>query len=183
MSKRYNLIGEKSGKLIVVEKLDERDKFNQIQWLCNCDCGGKIILSTTRITHQSVKSCGCIYHPQGEKNPKWTGYKEIPGKFFYNIKKGAELRGLNFNITIEEIWDLFLKQNKKCAITGWDLSIWKNSKKTMEGNASLDRIDSSIGYDIDNVQWVDKEINRFKNHYPMDEFLEMCKMVVEYKCV
>jgi hypothetical protein len=43
--------------------------------------------------------------------------------------------------------------------------------------ASLDRIDSSKGYEIDNIQWVHVMVNMCKNKYPQDKFVEMCKAI------
>lgn len=46
-------------------------------------------------------------------------------------------------------------------------------------NASLDRIDSSLGYIIGNVQWVYKGVNFMKGEMSHDYFIEMCKMITE----
>ncbi len=43
--------------------------------------------------------------------------------------------------------------------------------------ASLDRIDSSRGYTLDNIQWVHKDLNKMKTNYPNDYFIKMCKYV------
>jgi hypothetical protein len=43
--------------------------------------------------------------------------------------------------------------------------------------ASLDRIDNSIGYRINNLQWVHKKLNIMKNVMGNPEFIEWCKMV------
>lgn len=187
MSERYSkkygssLVGSKTGKLTVIEELDEIDKHKQKLWLCKCECGGEIKLATTRITHNSVASCGCIYHPKGEKNPKWSGYEEISGKYWYVINSNAKKRNIELSITIEDIWNIFLNQDRKCALTGQPLIMWRTGRKRNTGNASLDRIDSSKGYTIDNVQWVDKDINRLKNKYSIEEFVAMCENVVNYK--
>ena len=41
MSKKYDLIGQKFGKLSVIEKigLDPNSKNKKIKWKCICDCG------------------------------------------------------------------------------------------------------------------------------------------------
>lgn len=45
--------------------------------------------------------------------------------------------------------------------------------------ASLDRINSSIGYTIDNVQWVHKKINMMKMDLSQEEFINYCRLVVK----
>jgi hypothetical protein len=73
---------------------------------------------------------------------------------------------MTINITLEYIWDLLLEQNRKCALTGLPLTFAKDyNKSTLDQTASLDRIDSSVGYIIGNVQWVHKEINKIKREF------------------
>ena len=45
---------------------------------------------------------------------------------------------------------------------------------------SLDRIDSTKGYTIDNVQWVHKYINLMKHQLTQQQFIDFCKKVVEH---
>lgn len=52
-----------------------------------------------------------------------------------------------------------------------------NQSKT----ASLDRIDSSLGYIEGNVQWINKEINYMKMDLPQDKFIEWCEKIYKYK--
>ena len=74
---------------------------------------------------------------------------------------------------------MFLKQDKKCALTGYPLHFGRN-RNTPETNASLDRIDSSKGYKENNVQWVLKDINRMKWQYNTDYFVKLCKLVAKH---
>lgn len=117
---------------------------------------------------------------------KWKGYEEIAGTRWSSYQKGAELRGLVFNITIEYAWDLFLKQDRKCAISGmpidFDLSLDNLRKYGHQGGlASLDRIDSKQGYIEGNVQWVHKLVNRMKMDLDEAEFFSIVRQISEYK--
>lgn len=38
MSKFIDRTGQKFGRLTLIERV-ENNKFNQVQWLCKCDCG------------------------------------------------------------------------------------------------------------------------------------------------
>ncbi len=44
--------------------------------------------------------------------------------------------------------------------------------------ASLDRIDSRLGYEPGNIQWVHKDVNQMKWHLSNDRFIEVCRAVV-----
>jgi len=48
------------------------------------------------------------------------------------------------------------------------------------GDASLDRIDNSKGYHLNNVQWVHKDVNRMKWIFEQDYFIKLCNKVSEY---
>ena len=58
--KREDLIGQKFNYLLVSESKG-RDKHGHRLWLCLCDCGNKVILSTGTIKSGHTKSCGCFY--------------------------------------------------------------------------------------------------------------------------
>ena len=55
-----------------------------------------------------------------------------------------------------------------------------SSSGRSDGTASLDRIISTNGYTIDNIQWVHKDINELKWDKTYEELLSICKKVVEY---
>jgi hypothetical protein len=78
----------------------------------------------------------------------------------------------------EYLWELFLKQNRVCSLSGLPLR-FVNAKQ--DGNASLDRIDSNKGYIVGNVQWVDKNINAMKSDLSEDDFIRFCSFVTKHR--
>lgn len=124
-----------------------------------------------------MKTCGHTHFRSGAESPLWEGHGEIGGNFLYKIKKSAESRGIEFKLTIEQIWDLFLKQNRKCKLSGLELKFKKSHKET--NTASLDRIDSKKDYEIDNVQWVHKDVNIMKQDMSDENFIYYCGKVYE----
>lgn len=76
----------------------------------------------------------------------------------------------------EALLDLWLKQEGICALTGWRMTTRKNSGR-VKTNASIDRIDSSLGYDLDNVQLVCASANRAKMDLSEKDFVELCRAV------
>jgi hypothetical protein len=123
------------------------------------------------------KSCTkCGFSRKQSENPAWKGYKEIPFAWFSNyfIRKGKKRTG---SITIEDIYNLWIKQNKKCSLSGVEINFTKND---IEGiTASIDRIDSKKEYDLDNIQLVHKDVNLMKNKFNEEYFINMCKKIVE----
>jgi hypothetical protein len=53
--------------------------------------------------------------------------------------------------------------------------------KDNTSTASLDRIDSKVGYTKNNVQWVHKDVNNAKQDFEEDYFFNMCREVVAHK--
>jgi len=177
-----NLINKKINKLTVIGK-SASERSGLIRWNCICDCGNLTTVSTDHLTRKSnpVKSCGCEKRIKGNKHRDWKGCGDISGDWWFNhVKREINQKKrhkIDYDLTIEKAWDLFLKQNRKCALSG--ISLYFGNTPTTNC-ASLDRIDSSKGYTIDNVQWVHKHINFMKRNYSQDYFIEMCKKVAEY---
>ena len=120
------------------------------------------------------------------RTKSWKGYKDISGDFWRTLKYAAVKKGRDFNLTIEYIWELFEKQKGLCNLSGLPIyletslgSVNKNGYQ--KRTASLDRIDSSKGYIIGNVQWLHKDINQMKSNRKDDEFVELCRAVTLYK--
>lgn len=175
--KSIDLTGQKFGKITAVSRA-ENNKGGRTMWLCNCDCGGQKIVSTKLLKNGESISCGCNWRVQNKNHASWRGYEEIPKDFFSNIKRGAESRNIEFNIKIEDLWELFLKQDRKCALSGLELKFSKIRKDNKGKTISLDRIDSSKGYVKDNIQFVHKHVNIMKNKFEESYFIELCKNIV-----
>lgn len=100
-----------------------------------------------------------------------------------NAKSRANRRGIEFDITVEDIRELNDSQDGKCAFTGvplnWDWLPPSRRRICPPDRVSLDRIDSSKGYVVDNIQLTTDIVNRCKGQYADSEFITMCKLVTE----
>ena len=109
---------------------------------------------------------------------------EITGRYWAIAKKNARRRNLEFTITKEEAWNIFLKQNKRCIYTGIKIThskyLYRKNGKDIYylGTASMDRKNNELGYTKDNIQWVHKDINSMKSDFKESYFLKLCKFVV-----
>ncbi len=169
--------GQKFYFLTVIKQLPRQPGENIYRWLCQCDCGKQKAMIGTCLHKGTVKSCGCLLYKRGQDSFHWNGHGEIPLYFWKGVKDKARRRDIDFLITIEEAWELFLKQKRKCAITDLALEFPKTINHL--GTASLDRIDSAKTYTIDNIQWVHKYTNSMKWSFDMEDFVWMCKLVTE----
>lgn len=132
------------------------------------------------IKYGHMITCGqCM--KRRENHPLWKGCGEISTRYYRNIKKGAEFRKLSFDITLEQMWEKFIRQKRKYAISGLLLWFPKTTGDLSDENASLDRIDSSKGYEQYNIQWVHKTINLLKMDLSDQEFINYCKLITKYQ--
>lgn len=65
---RKNIIGEKFGRLTVVEPIG-RTNNGTIVYKCLCDCGNTHHASTNSLTQYVIKSCGCLNRERVESKP------------------------------------------------------------------------------------------------------------------
>jgi hypothetical protein len=174
-----DLAGEKFGMLTAIEEYSKTDKISHTRrWKCRCDCGRIKNIAQKNLTNGKTTSCGCNHFHRKSAHPQWKGCGEMAGAFFGVIRHGAKTRKIDFEITPEKIWELFVQTGRKCALTGLPLSFSTLSGGN-DGTASLDRIDASRGYVMDNVQWVHKDINIMKMAKSNEEFRRYCALVVQ----
>jgi len=166
--------GERLGKLVL--QYPVRDKHGNSCWVCKCDCGGESTVIMGNLGR--VRACSCGISRKAKDNPGWNGTGDISGLYLYQIRYGAEKRNIDYNLTAQYLWNLYIKQQGKCALSKMDIEIIYVKKSQCDKTASLDRIDSSKGYVEGNVQWVHKDVNRMKNSFNQEYFISICKQIV-----
>jgi len=169
-------------QLIESKQYEYGGKQRRTRWeytyLCQCDCGKSKAVPRSGLLSGHTKSCGCRHRTYRAENPKWSGHGEISGQFWTRARRNAKLRDLDFKITIEEGWALFLTQKRKCALSGLVLRFGTPMSKS---TASLDRIDSNHGYINKNVQWIHKSINKMKMDMKEARFIELCTAIINHQ--
>jgi hypothetical protein len=174
-------IGSQVGNWLVISEIY---KEKNISWNnCQCICGIIRPVRTWWLNHRMSKGCGCT-NIKGRFKSKCVG--DLSSSYFTSFKKSRISKGISFddNVTIEFLWDLFIKQNKKCAISGIEILMNPRWSKQNKGEiteviqtASLDRINNNLGYTIDNVQWVHKDVNMMRGGLSVNDFIFICKKV------
>lgn len=175
----HEFIGKQIGGISILGR-SPSDGTDRLKVRCKClTCEKEFTATFHNVYRGNYKSCGCLQHALGNRNPKWKGHGEISQAVFYALKRGAEQRNLSFDISIEYIWDLFLQQKRKCILSGQSLR-FPLYRDDNTGTASLDRIDARIGYRPDNVQWVHKDINFMKQEMDNQEFIKMISLIYKH---
>lgn len=176
-----NNIGLRFGKL-VIQDVHSRTRNGHLRFTCLCDCGNSCNILGTHLKQGNTKSCGCD-RPIGCTHKQWNGVGEMSGEFWNShiVRSASGEKGrrkIDLTLTKQEAWNLFLRQNRLCALSGVPLEFPKKYKDK-SWTASLDRIDSDKGYTLDNTQWVHKDINMMKNKFDNQYFIKVCKLIAQ----
>jgi hypothetical protein len=191
--KRYpavDLVGRRYGRLLVTEYLGFSKSSWCSHWKCRCDCGWVVSVPGKALTRSdgATRSCGCIAAELSAQRA-WKGHGELSRHYFHHVRLRAQRDDIVFNLTIEDAWDLFVTQDRRCALSGVEINFGRYRPAATDrrrgdwprlNTASLDRVDSGDGYVLGNVQWVHKELNRMKGALSANEFVALCTSVVEH---
>jgi hypothetical protein len=119
----------------------------------------------------NLKCVGAL--AKGRGRDQYSPFRKYHKSARHSNRKHATCRiGL---VHLKMLWE---HQQGRCAYTGVQL---EHDSTNPNYCASLDRIDSNRGYEIDNIQFVSKTINYAKNMSPAKvilEFLDICKKAV-----
>lgn len=104
--KAIDLTSRRFGRLVARERVKSPNGDKKAYWLCECDCGNKVVVRKDSLDSKATQSCGCylkemfengggnIKHPKGTKriakildgmkqrcyNPNTTGYENYGGR-------------------------------------------------------------------------------------------------------
>ena len=161
-----NLIGQKFGRLTVIERAENKGKYTA--WKCRCDCGNEVIVSSNSLGRKKnfTRSCGCLktgHTTHGMTRTKiyrvWAGMVQRCNN--PNAENYARYGGIG--ITVCEQWLSF---------ENFYTDISKLPHFGEEGY-TLDRIDNSKGYEPSNIRFATakEQVNNRRNN-----------ILVEYEC-
>jgi len=81
-----------------------------------------------------------------------------------------------FNLTYEQVLDIYNKQERKCFYSGLPFVVEKNHPMSI----SIDRIDSNKGYTIDNIALCVIAINIMKIDFPYKDLIPIFKAAIKH---
>lgn len=161
MATRYELSGERFGRLLVKSK-DKTDARGEIWWLCNCDCGAVKAVRGHKLRSGVTQSCGCLSREITSSRSRthgmtdtriytiWTGMLQRTSNSRNHDFKKYGARG----IKVCEEWRAFEKFND-----------WAKTSGYLD-HLTIDRIDCDGDYEPKNCRWVsiaDQQRNRRNN--------------------
>jgi hypothetical protein len=166
-----DIIGKKIGSWTVLRR-GPNDQFGKTRWWCRCNCDNERLVLSSNLRHGGSNKCKAC--------AQFKGCGDISSKYWSQLQRHAQTRNNEFGITIQEVWNLFLTQARRCALTGRLIRFARQYGRD-EQTASLDRIDSSRGYVRDNIQWIHKDVNSLKGNLNEEKFISLCRLVADYR--
>lgn len=143
------------------------------RWLIRCNCGKEFESSSQPLSVLTKYSCLSCMRKRNRQQIRLTN------SIWKQVLYGAKARNINVEVDKDYAYGLFLKQNKKCALTGINIDFAETSKEHLHGktSASLDRIDSTKGYVKGNLQWLHKDVNKMKWNLDEEYFISLCTKI------
>jgi hypothetical protein len=194
MANVIDLVGLKFGKLHVVSKNELKGNRRQVKWNCVCDCGNNHIVTGESLRSGKSKSCGCLLkESRYVKNKNYDREKAMLLLIYSPLKKRHRQKFNNENyIDFELFKNLSLSNcfycNSEPLNTQPDIRYeTRKGKKEkliitdfiLKYNG-IDRIDSSKGYEFNNVVSCCKNCNSAKMELSIEDFKNQIKKIYQH---
>lgn len=158
MSKRFiDLTGNKFNRLTVIKYHGKIGTAQAVAWLCQCDCGKALIVSSGSLKSGKQKSCGCL---RNEFRVVHGGYKLKAFRVWATMKQRC------LNPKANGYSDYGGRGIKVC--DRWlDFDKFLSDMGERPDGMSIDRIDVNGNYEKSNCRWASSKaqsFNRRNNH-------------------
>lgn len=182
-----DLIGKKYNRLTIIgyeKRLVGSTKKPRTILKCQCDCGKVCFNYRSLILNEKVLSCGCYNRDKKRKYGEDASW----ARYFFVLQNIAKRKNLEFSLSLQDV-----KTNSKqnCHYCGVGPREWLSHKNAYLASCKqkrtkvpdlefanskvifvqgIDRIDSYIGYTINNIVPCCFQCNGAKNFYSISEF-------------
>jgi hypothetical protein len=182
-----NILGNKYGKLLVIELAEIKNRM--AMWLCLCDCGNKVVVQGRNLRNNNTKSCSCL-----QKEFVTKTFRKEPGfgtwnRKFTDYKRKCKKANRTFEITLEQYKNMASKNCYYCDAPPHCINYEKNNKDmTKEGkdrqtifSNGIDRIDSNLGYLENNIRPCCAQCNYAKRNLSEADFYSMITKIYKLR--
>lgn len=180
MGCKKDLIGRRFSRLLVVREAGITRSGNY-KWLCVCDCGKEKVIPSDHLTRrlQPVASCGC-YRDDRIREICSPDPDAVAFRLLYGTYRKRALQK-NIEMTLSDV-DFRVITSSNCHYCGQSpyMTIKNKSGSGSYTYNSIDRIDSSVGYTMDNSLPSCHTCNIMKMAMSYDDFLNAVRKIYEW---
>ncbi len=146
VKRRKDITGERFGRLVCIERVEERKGTNKnYSWLCQCDCGKTKIVSRCSLKSGDTVSCGCYFN---ENKSKFNVRHGMSRSNEYEIFKGVLQRCNNPN---DDGYCDYGGRGIKCLFNSFEE--FYEALGPRPEKATIERHDVNGHYSKDNCYW------------------------------
>lgn len=152
-------------------------------WLCRCDCGAEVEIRSTELANPEnsrpgrrvVQSCGCLKN----KGRPLPGGRAARNRVLRYYKQGASRRDLSWELSDAD-FDRLISQS--CVYCGQPPSPTKAARSSAAFYCNgIDRVDSALGYALENTVSCCTICNKAKGEMSYDAFMAWIGRLTEYQ--
>jgi hypothetical protein len=148
MSRALNLSGLRFSRLHVVSKDQSRplrDGRSRSTWLCVCDCGKTVIVTTSGLRSGQTKSCGCLRGKNLFRHGLTGHYLQ---HLHQNMLRRCKTERRYSHVKVCDQWR---------SLESFRASVLSEIGERPTANHSLDRKDNLKGYEPGNIRWATRK--------------------------
>lgn len=190
MGNTLDLAGQRFGRLVALEPFENLTNRRKT-WKCKCDCGNIKNVATNHLRDGATKSCGCLRTELGtvrlQRHIKNNGSsrkgeygQSNKVRLYLSYRRQARKRNIEFLLSQEEFIGITSKNCYYCGIEPMTITKGEGTFGQYVHNG-IDRMNSNIGYVLDNCVPCCWMCNRAKLDSSLDEFLSWIDRLVERK--
>jgi len=184
---KLNILNERYGRLVVIAEAENIKK--RTAWLCRCDCGNEVTVKTDSLRSGDTKSCGCLCDEirRTKGRAKYSDLSKYSHPMLGSANAIWKARYSDGDLTFDDFYELSQKNCNYCGAapensihiydsTNHSEFARKNGRFIYSG---LDRLDSNLPHNKDNVVPCCKHCNYAKRDRSIKEFREWVVRVHE----
>lgn len=154
MSSTKDLVGQKFGRLLVLEKTDAR-VHRHIVWKCLCDCGKECFIQTSSLTSGKTRSCGCLMNESRGKGK--IKHHRSNEKIYYVYRNMLDRCNRQKNKDYKHYGGRGIKVCEEWQNDFQNFYDWAMANGYCDG-LTIDRINNDGDYEPSNCRWTTRAV-------------------------